>query len=302
MNFDFSEILTRAFQITWKHKVLWLFSALPALASFLIFPIMFIPIFFLEEGSTNAPFFVDSPVYGILFFLFFIFIFFFSYVLYGISSAAVVLGAKRADEGEERFTFSELFNDSKPYWWRVLGVLLLIGLGVSLIFMVIFGCFSLFGAVTVGLGFFCMVPLMLLMYPLMIVLYGVIEESQVAVVADDAGVTDAIRRGWELVRANFWQIVLISLIVYVGISILTSIVMLPLMSPMFLIPFLMDSGTDFNPRTMMLLMGGFSLFFIPLMALIQGITVTFMKSTYTLVYLRLTRLQDDTPEIVEANA
>lgn len=302
MNFDFSEILTRAFQITWKHKVLWLFSALPALASFLIFPIMFVPMFFMGESFNNTPFFVDSPVYGILFFLFFIFIFLFSYVLYGISSAAVVLGAKRADKGEERFTFSELFNDSKPYWWRVLGVLLLIGLGVSAVFLVIFGCMSLFGAVTAGIGFICMFPFMLLMYPLMMVLYAIIEESQVAVVADDVGVTEAIKRGWELVRANFWPIVLISLIVYVGISILTSIVMLPLMSPMFLIPFLADSGTDLSPRTMMLVMGGFSLVFIPLMALIQGITITFMKSTYTLVYLRLTRAQDDAPEIVEANA
>ncbi|HSM70499.1 MAG TPA: hypothetical protein VK851_03065 [Anaerolineales bacterium] len=301
MNFDFSEILSRAFQITWKHKILWLFSALPTLVSFLIFPIMFIPIFSLEEGSTNTPFFVDSPVYGILFFLFFIFIFLISYVLYGISSAAVVLGAKQANEGTEGFTFKELFIDSKPYWWRVLGVLLLIGLSVSLVFMAIFGCFALFGAVTVGLGFFCMVPVMLLMYPLMMVLYAIIEESQVAVVADDLGVLDAIRRGWELVRANFWPVVLISLVVYVGISILTSIVMLPLMSPMFLIPFLMDSGSDFSPRTMMLIMGGFSLVFIPVMALVQGIAVTFMKSTYTLVYLRLTGPQENAPVIPETN-
>jgi hypothetical protein len=300
MNFDFGEVLTRAFQITWKHKILWLFSALPTMVSFLIFPIMFIPLFFLEGGSYNPPFFVESPVYGVLFFLFIIFIFLLSYILYGVSSSAVILGTVRADGDAERFTFRELFNDSKPYWWRVLGVLLLIGLSVSLVFLVIFGCMSIFGAVTIGIGYICMAPLMLLMCPLMLILYGIIEESQVAVIVDDVGVTDAIKRGWELVRANFWRIMLISLVVYFGISSLSSIVILPLMSPFFFFPFLMDGGQfDPSPRTMMLFMGIFSLIFIPVMAFVQGVGVTFLKSTYTLVYLRLNKSDDNVPVVLK---
>jgi hypothetical protein len=140
------------------------------------------------------------------------------------------------------------------------------------------------------------------MYPVMLVLYGFIEESQVGVVVDNLGVTDAIKRGWELVRANFWRIVLISLIVYFGIGFLSSIVMLPLMSPFFFIPFLMEGGRfEITPRTMTLFMGGFSLVFIPVMAFIQGIAITFMKSTYTLVYLRLTRRQDNAPVVLETS-
>ena len=300
MNFDFGEVLTRAFQITWKHKILWVFSALPALLSFLIFPFMFVPMFFMDEGSFNNPFFVESPIYVFLFIAFGILISLLSYVLYGISSSAVTLGTVRADEGAESFTFRGLFDDSRKYWGRVLGVLLLIGLGISFIFLVIFGCMALFGAVTIGLGYICMAPLMLLMYPAMLVLYGVIEESQVAVVVDDLGVTDSIRRGWELVRANFWRIVLISLVVYLGISILSGIAMLPLMSPFFFFPFLMDSGQfDPSPRTMMLLMSGFSLLFFPVMAFVQGIGITFLKSTYALVYLRLTKPQDNAPVVLE---
>lgn len=303
MNFDFSEILSRAFQITWKHKVLWVFSALPVLLSFLIFPLMFVPMFFMDQGSFNNPFFINEPIYVVLFVVLSIVVSLLSYVLYGISSSAVMLGAMRADEGAARFTFKELFNDSKKYWWRVLGVLLLIGLGVSLVFMVIFGCLALFGAVTIGIGFICAFPLMLLLYPAMMVLYGIIEESQVAVIADDLGVTEAIKRGWELVRANIWRIVLISLIVYFGISILSSIVMLPLMSPFFFLPFIMDSGvSEFNPRTMMMFMGGFSLLFFPVMALVQGIGITFLKTTYTLVYLRLTKPQDNVSVVLEENA
>jgi len=45
----------------------------------------------------------------------------------------------------------------------------------------------------------------------------------------------------------------------------------------------------------MWIMGGFSLIFIPVMALVQGIGLTFMKSVYTLVYLRLSKPQDIAP-------
>ncbi|HSG43073.1 MAG TPA: hypothetical protein VLA72_07950, partial [Anaerolineales bacterium] len=93
---------------------------------------------------------------------------------------------------------------------------------------------------------------------------------------------------------------LISLVVFLGIGFLTSIVMFPLMSPFFLIPFFMDSGiAEPSPRTMMLFMGGFSLIFIPVMAFVQGIALTFMKSTYTLVYLRLTKSQENAPVLLE---
>ena len=300
MNFDFGEILSSAFKITWKHKIFWLFSALPVLVSFLIFPLIFVPVFFMDPGLNSEPYFLENPIYIVLFIGISIVISIFSFVLFSISYSAVPLGVIRADEGAEKFTFNELFNDSKKYWLRVLGVMLVISLGVSLVFMVIFGCMILFGAVTAGIGFICVMPIYLLLYPVMMVLYAYIEVSQVGVVVDDLGVTDAIKRGWELVRANFWRIVLISLIVYLGIGFLSGMLMFPLMAPFFFIPFLMDGGQgELNPRIMMLFMGGFSLLFLPVMALVQGITITFLKSTYTLVYLRLTGPQNNVPVVLE---
>ena len=302
MNFDFGEILTSAGKITWKHKVLWLFSALPTIVSFLFIPFMFLPIFFSETDPYREPFFVDQPVYVLLFVGFSLFVSALSVVLYGISSSAVTLGVLQVDGGTEKLGTGKLFEDSKPYWWRVLGVVLLIGLVISLFFMVIFGCLTLFGAMTVGLGFICMMPLFLVIYPIMMVLYGFIEVSQAAVVVDDIGVTDAIRRGWELVKANFWRLLLVSFVVYMGISILSSIIVLPFMTPFFFFPFLMDGGQfEPTPRTMSLFMGGFSLILLPLMALLQGVTITFLKTTYTLFYMRLTKPQDGAPVISETN-
>jgi len=301
MDFDFGEILTRALKITWKHKVLWLFSAMPTIMSFLFVPFMFLPIFFSETDPYREPFFVDQPVYVLLFIGFSLFISALSVVLYGISSSAVTLGVLQVDGGTEKLGTGKLFEDSKPYWWRVLGVLLLSGIGISFIFMVVFGCMTMIGAVTVGLGFICMMPLFLVIYPIMMVLYGFIEISQAAVVVDDIGVTDAIRRGWELVKVNFWRILLISFIVYMGISILSSIIVLPFMTPFFFFPFLMEGGQfEPNTRTMMLFMGGFSLILFPVMAVIQGITITFLKSTYMIVYLSLKGIEKPDIEMQEA--
>jgi hypothetical protein len=160
----------------------------------------------------------------------------------------------------------------------------------------------LFGAVTMGLGFICIQPLFLLIYPLMLVLYGIIEEAQAAVVIDELGVTDAIQRGWELVKDNFWRIVLISLIVYLGMTILTFIVTIPFMIPFFFMPFFMQDMSSFDPRNMMLITGGFTLLLLPVMALVQGVSITFLKTTYAIVYLRLTRPRVDAPAVLEANA
>lgn len=298
MNFDFGEILSRAFRITWKHKVLWFFSALPTLLSFLIFPIVFLPIFLSDFDPYSEPFFVDQPVYILLFIGFSLVVSALSVVLYAISSSSVTLGVLQVDGGAEKLGVGKMFDDSKPYWWRVLGVTLLIGLGISIFFMVIFGCISLFGAVTVGLGFICMMPLFLVIYPVMMVLYGFIEVSQAAVVIDDIGVTDAIRRGWDVVKANFWRILLISFIVYMGISLLSSIIVLPFMTPFFFFPLIMEGGQfEITPRTMMTFTGCFSLILLPVMALIQGVGITFLKAAYAITYLQLTRGTNGEDEI-----
>ncbi|NWG34812.1 MAG: hypothetical protein HXY42_10240 [Chloroflexi bacterium] len=300
MNFDFGEILTRAGKITWQHKTLWLFSALPALAGILVLPFAFLPILLTDFESSRPSFFIDQPLYAVLFLIFGVFISLASVFLYVVSASSVTLGVLRAENGAERLTAPTLFEDGRKYWWRVLGVLLLTGLAVSIFFTVIFGCITLIGMVTMGLGFICLQPLFFLIYPLMLVLYSVVEEAVAAAVADELGITDAIQRGWRLVSANLWRIVLISVIVYFGLSLLAGIVVVPFMVPLFFMPFFMQDASRFDVRTIMLITGGLTLLFIPVMALVQGIGMTFLKATYTLVYLRLTR--NAAPPILEANA
>jgi hypothetical protein len=199
MNFDVGEVLSQAGQITWKHKVLWVFSALPVFVSFLILPLVFVPIISMGTDPRGIPVIFSEPLFIALLVVTNVIVGLLGFVLYAVGTSSVMRGILRLEEGVSQLNFQELFSDGRKYVWRILGVMLLISLGVSAIFFVLFGCMALFGMVTAGIGFICLQPLFILFYPIMIVLYAVIEQSQAAVVADDLGVVEAISRGWNVV-------------------------------------------------------------------------------------------------------
>jgi hypothetical protein len=182
----------------------------------------------------------------------------------------------------------------------MLGVMLLIQLGFGLVFFALFACMALFGMVTAGIGFICIQPLFIVLYPVMMMVYAFMEQAQAAVVADELGVMDALTKGWELLKANFWRLVLVSLVIYLGASFVSSLVVVPFMFPLFFLPFFLESN-NFDPTFFGIATTGYILILFPLMGLVQGITITFMKSTYTIVYLRLTG-SPKTPVAVEAAA
>jgi hypothetical protein len=302
MNFEIGEVLSRAVQITWKHKVFWGFIILPMLAGFLIIPLTLSPIILMDGGSFGPPSYFENPIFIVLFIGLHLLLALVSLVLTAIGYSSLTLGIVRVERGEEGLIFKGLLRDGMKYFPRMLGVLLLLAGGISFVFMAIFFGVALFGMVTAGIGFICAQPLILAMYPVMMVVYAFMEQSQAAVVVDELGVTQAIVKGWELLRANFWRLVLVSLIIYLGIGIVSSIIVMPFMLPLFFLPFLMESSFfDSGLQSFGLLMAGYMLLLLPVMALVQGVTITFMKSAYVLVYLRLTR-SSNAPIALETNA
>jgi hypothetical protein len=300
MNFEIGEVVSRALQITWKNKSFWGFVFLPMLINFLAIPLSFAPLIFLGDNPSGAPSFLENPIFLVLFIILHIIIALVSFVLMTYGYASLTLGIVRAERGEADITFKGLLQDSKKYFPRMLGVMLLTYVGISFVFFVIFGCLILFGFVTAGIGFICIQPLIIVLYPVMMILYAFMEQSQAAVIADEMEVMQAINKGWELLKAYFWRLVLISLVIYLGIGIVSSFVVMPFMLPFFFFPFLFESN-NFDPQTFGLAMGGFMLLLLPVMALVQGVTITFMKSAYVLVYLRLTRTSN-MPMAVETGA
>jgi hypothetical protein len=290
VNFDLGEVLSRAWQITWKNKILWVFNILPALLSLLFIPIVFIPMFFIGPNSLINQDFVDQPYYVSLFIGTNLVLTVLSVLFYAAGSSSAYLGNLRAESGRVQLPFRDLFQDELKYFWRILGVSLLVGAVASAVFLLMFGCMMLVGMVTMGLGMICLQPLFLLLYPAMLIAYALIEQSQAGVVTDNLGVIEALSRGWALIRAHFWRFFLISLVIYFGLFILSSIGMLPFMVPFIFLPLIMGGDpSSIDPQGIGWVLLLISILFLPVLALIQGLSLTFMKSAFMIVYLRLTR-------------
>ncbi len=303
MNFDFGNVLTRAWQITWKHKTLWALSALPMIVSFLAFPLFILPVYFFPDaGSQEGVFQSNEIILSILFLAGFAFVFIASFVLSGVSMSAATLGVARAERGEGELSFASLLRDSRQYIGRILAVLLIINLTIGLVFTLFFLISFALIAVTMGIPAICLQPIMILITPLSFLVLGVLESAQAAVIVDDMNALDAVKRGLNIVRENIWKYVIITLIIYFGSSIIMSAFMLPLMAPFFAFSFFASSPEQSDPKMMTVIMLGFMCLFFPFMIVFQSIIMTFMKSALCLSYLRLTAPKETAPVFVEANA
>jgi hypothetical protein len=287
MNFDFGAVLSRAGQITWKYKNLWLAGIVISLVGFLSAPInlMFNPATFADSSEVSRQLPSILLANGLVILLTIL-----SMPLSVIGMSVPSLGTIQLEKGSDKLNFRELIKGVLPYFWRILGVFLLLGAGMVLVVMVFMGCIVLLSIFTMGIGALCAVPFVILFIPLAIFVTAIMEQSMSAILVDNMSLSNALQRGWELIRKNLGVMALMSVIIYVGSMIVSMFVSIPMMVPMFGFLFNLGSEPDLQSvqqlsRNMILWMLAFS----PLYALLQGVLLTFMQSTWTLTYLRLTR-------------
>jgi len=299
VNFDFSEVLTRAWQITWKHKALWFLTALPVLVVFLVFLLMFVPLFLGESSPRQLTDLLENPIFILIAIIAYAFIFVATVFLQIVSRSSVTLGVLRAEQGIQPVTFMDLLKDGFQYFWRILGVFALINVTIGLVFFAFFACTMLLTLVTIGMAAICLQPVFILLTPLSLLVVALMEQAEAAVVADGMGVMDALKRGYELLKANIWKYVLVTLVIYFGMTVLMGLVMFPLMIPFVAISF-SSLNSDANFQNMIWASVAFSLLFVPVVALVQGVSMTYLKSALVITYLRLTRSFELQPAAQEA--
>lgn len=300
MTIDLGAILTRAWQITWKHKVLWVISMLPLLITFLFLPIWLAVAFSDNFDPDRIEAWVENPIVIIVGIILYVLFIGGSVILQVLSRSAVTLGIYRVETEGQAVSFMGLLRDGSQYFWRILGTILLIGLGLAAFFLIFFGCAAVLSAVTMGLAMLCIQPLFLLMAPLIWMVMALMEQAEAAVIADGMNVTDAIQRGYQLIRSNVGSYILLTLVLYLGLGILTSFIFVPFMIPMFLFMIRsMESGApDFNNIMRMQAIFGVVLF--PLISVVQSFVLTYMKAALTVTYLRLTRSSGDSQPALQA--
>jgi hypothetical protein len=287
MSFDIGNVLTSAGRIAWKHKSIWGLLIIPmlvALLPFMLFSIFFLVVMTVTKGDMPDALLV---VVAIVLLLTSVFSTVVNYAVRSASISAATLGVIRAERGEGSTKFMDLLKDGVPYFWRVLGVMLVVNLTLGLVFTIFNLLAFLLIVVTIGMASICLQPIMILLTPLMFLMVGVLESAQIAVIADEMNVMDAIKHAFQVVRAHVWKYVIITLIVYFGSSILSSFIVMPLMMPVFIIPFLIGLGQEMSIQSMVLISVLFFCIFFPVMMLVSSVLGVFMKTSLDITYLRL---------------
>ncbi len=310
-NFNLGEVLTTSWKTIWKHKVLWVFGILTSFArgggggsagggnsSY-------------QTGFGDAPFSTEQFERGIQqvaqFFeqnlwiiiagvVILVLLAFLLYAAGMMGRIGLIKGVYKVETGAERLSFGELWSESMPYFWRIFGMNFLIGLAFVLIFIPL----VLFGFVTMGIGFICILPLLCILVPISWVLAVVMEQAQPAIVLENLGIVDGLKRGWQIVKTNAVSIIILAVILAVGGAIIGIIIALPII--LAALPIFIGAGTlgeSYAPIYFAL--ACFALY-LPVMIFLNGILTAYIQSAWTLTYLRLTKPREAALVYFEGNA
>lgn len=309
-NFNFGEVLTRAWQNIWKHKVLWIFGILASCARGNSGggsggggnsgtgggDVPFSGDQF-EQGITQVGRYIEQNLWIIFAIVMVIILLsFISYALGMMGRIGLIKGTYKIENGAQKLAFGEIWAESTPYFWRIFGLNFLIGLA----FLAILIPLVLFGFITAGVGFLCIIPLVCILIPASWVLAVVVEQAQSAIVIKDLGMLDGLKHGWEIVRSNAVPMIIMTLILGIGSVIIGILIALPLI--LALIPIIIGMETLRESLTPIYISLACCAVYMPVLIFFNGILTAYIQSAWTLTYLRLTKPKEETPVFVEANA
>lgn len=316
---DFGEILTKAWKIIWKFKVLWIFGILTSCGQGNGGNSANSSMRYSGNGSDLPPgfqqfsynlehFFRQIQAWQIVAFI--LGLIMLSIILSAIMAAintvgriGIIQGTLAAEDGAESMNFMELFNGGKPFFWRVFGFNLLAVLAIVAIILLLTLPFIGIAALTFGIGVLCLMPLICLLIPLSWLVSIILEQANIAIVVEDLNILDGLKRGWQVFRDNLGNMIVMALILGIGGSIVAFILALPIF--LLVAPVIFGviagsaAGSDF------LFGGGIAIailcfvVYLPVLILLGGILQAYLKTAWTLTYLRLTQASPTSAENLE---
>ena len=294
-NFNFGEVLTRAWQIIWKYKVLWVFGILascgrgggsgsggagrgggggtgPSGANGMDQ--------FGQWASQHAGLVALIVIVALVLILLFA-------LLAAIGRIGLIRGTYAAEQGAEQLVLGEMFSEGMPFVGRVFGLALLFGLIVVIVAVPI----GVLGAFTGGVLYLCLLPLICILVPATWVAGIIVEQANIAMVLGDLGIGDGLRRGWEIVRANLGPALIMGLILGVIGIVVGLVLAIPILIVVVpaAIAYAAGNGQSSVP---LVLMGICICLYLPIAIFLQGILVSYIQSAWTLTYLRLASKPD----------
>ncbi len=338
ININIGAILAKAWKITWKFKVLWIFGILAGCGAS-------------NRGNFNNSFnsgssgnnpgnlgrgnlpeplrrFLDMDwqqaiasflsQYWIIIaiaVLLLCIIWFVVYFLAAMGKTGLIKGAHKADLGAEKLGFGELWHESLPYFWRLFGLSLLVGLPIFILVVILLVVFvgalagflangrsgadgAAVGGMFAALGVF--IPAICCLGIASIFIGMIVEQAKIAMVIENLGVLESLSRGWNVFKRNFLTIIIVSIILAVISGIIGFVIAIPLLLavlPAFLSFFMLASksantAAAFAP---LVFAGICFIAYLPVLLVLRGIEQTYTQSALTLTYLRLTTPAPELP-------
>jgi hypothetical protein len=299
---DIGEVLSSAWRIIWKHKVLWIFGLLAGCAS--------------GGGNgggqgagsvSNSPEFPGLERYfynisdwqvalliGVIIFVVLLIVLL-VVVLSTVGRIGLVRGTMMADEGVVSLSFGELFRGSAPYFWRVLGLNLLVALVILLVVTMLVIFMALAGIVTFGIALLCLLPFICVLVPLGWFVGIIIEQANVALVADNVGIMEALRRGWDVTKNNLGSVIVMGLILILGGGLIGFMLAAPFVLIITPLVVALSFGSNANLGVSIALICG--ILYLPVLLALGGALQAYIGSAWTLTYLRLTGRRPGTIEV-----
>ncbi len=310
---EFGEVLKRAWTITWRFKVLWLFGILASCGTG-------------GGGGFNSGYstsgnelpprapnlppgpaadlerlrrFLSNPavVAGLLGLICFLVLL--ALCISTIGRIGLIRGVLAAEGGAERLAFGELGRESLGYFWRMLGLTLLLGLPFFVVIAVLMAAGIVLlpasargmneGA-AVGLMFLLLCPLSCVILLLALLLGLIAPQAENAIVIENRGLLSGLQRGWEVLSGNLGPILiiwLIQLVIAFAAGLLIAAPVLIAVVPLFVSAMTAQNGAfSYLP---LVLAGLCMLAYTPISLLANGIVSVYIQSVWSLTYLRLTR-------------
>jgi hypothetical protein len=293
---DFAEVLSRAWQIIWRHKVLWIFGILAGCVNS-------------GGGSGNAnmdykgdiptrveQFFETTPDWQIATYigiaiLIILIIAVLAIFLGTIGRIGLIRGARQSDQDmEAKLSFGELFYGSLPYFWRVFLLNLLVDLVIFVGAMVLAVIIILGSIMTLGIGLVCIIPLLCLLIPMAWFVSLLVEQSNIAIILGDLKVKDGLQRGWEVMRKNPGTMAIMWLILTLGVSLIGGfIIALPMILSLGPLVVSLITETEEPTRSGFIISILCVAAYLPVLLLLTGVLRSYIETAWTLTYSLVTK-------------
>ncbi len=312
MSFDFGEVLTRAWQIIWKHKILWIFGIFAGCArgggsggggggggggdqGFTNRPEFG---YQMEQFFNEASRWIEQHIWVIVLIAVAIILLVLIAIFLGtLGRIGLIRGTYQAETGAQSLVFGPLFRESLPYFWRVFGLSFLIGLA----FLILFIPLILFGILTAGVGLICLLPLICILIPVSWAVMAVIEQSNAAIVIENLGIMDGLRRGWGICKSNLGTMIIMALILWIGSAIVGVIIAIPIIATVF-VAVVGLAANQGNMNIGLIIAGLCFVIYLPVLIVLSGILTAYVQSAWTLTFMRLANTPEKTPATSPVNA